>query len=277
MAVAHGGQLSVLERGNIDGDWRDIMNTTKIGEWQNLIEDKAEIATSCSISGSGLIVVGAAVLHTTKGSFVNIRSFELETETSNLPVAPVSFPVNPSSQTILTDLSYDGKILAVLSDSLVRIYRKSEAGGWVLVDGQEIFAASADRTISAMALSGNGAFIALTTFDQTAIYECDAPGVRWTQSDVILSGGSDLSLSYEGDFLLLGIALDPSEHGKIVLWRRQDGSFINADEKKGDSPSSMFGSSVSIPKNRLWGLIAVGAPTEGNSSGSVSVYKETSI
>jgi hypothetical protein len=297
IAVAHSGQLSMyqLVSSNTNKDdeqqqqeqeqeyWSSMMvaNNSTIGDWEgtHLSTEKTEIPTSGSISGTGLVAAGGVILHTTKESYVAVQIFEQHDQGVVMaPLAPpMTYSVDESDNSIRVELSYDGDILAILTDGSVKIQQRTTTSeyyyDWVDFGDQSQLPAPGGFTT--MALSGDATTLALTNNDETMMFAYNSDTDQWERVTTIMVGGGDVSLSYDGDYVVIGNVKN-GENGSAALWQRQSTTYQMVDEVQGDTLSE-FGMSVAIAKNRQWDLllVAVGAPMEGKrrDNGSVHVYQ----
>ena len=269
LAIAIGqGELVVYNYHEDDSDWKIERNLVvhKDGD--------TTLSTTCSISGNGLVVAGGII---TSQSTAKIQIYEFMEEArvkENIWRESFELEVNSSDESIHLELSYDGDILAIMTESKFRLQDR---------DGQILLLAEPqddDEKFTGMALSGDGTTVALTTRDKTRVFRRVSPQSRWTASTAIISGGVDVSLDYEGNLVAIG---NPEAQGRVSLWQLQgheQGSlrYELSQEIVDKNIFSKFGTSVSITRNKNGEFLTAGAPG-GNQrqNGRVYIYRINSV
>jgi hypothetical protein len=294
VATTNDGRLIVYERGisDKDGDWESVFafDATVTSRDSEVISAPNAIVPTCGdISGSGLVVAGGALIQTTKGAFAAIQVWELENGSFVGQPKRTYFEVasDTTGRSIDVALSYDGTVLSALTNYYVTVYRRqSEPTERWVNESPFLHLENGDASIVAIALSGDGLVLALSSANGVAtIYFYVEQGDghnKWISVDVLAVTSTKLALSYTGETLLVGRKKDETYLGQVAVWRQQMrssvenvGKYIKVDETSGSVPSSNFGSSVSLPKNRQWDIWAVGASTEGKyQNGQVDVYEK---
>lgn len=265
LAVSHGGQLSVYQRSTETGEWEGIINGTNIHSLENTANITSyPIASSCSISGSGLVAVGSVLHDTEDGLFVTIQTFVFDVRSTMSSIAPFSIPVAMTTQPFHLKLSYEGDMLAVLANNSVFVYQRERRWVWSEIDA---IIPDGDDEIVSITMSGDGNVLATAGYDETKIYTFSGSTETWSKSSSIPSGGRAVTLSYDGTSILIG-GHPVDGIGSATLWQRTGDIFFQTATLTGKSGSSAFGMSVAIPENRQWEHAAVSA---GN--GHVELYQ----
>lgn len=226
--------------------------------------------TAVSMSGDGMFI---AFLQ----PFLGLQMMDL--------TAFTRYPVSTTTDVILqVEVSLNGKLLAVLTENGVELKVPSLSGVWIDLAGP----ITDVKRATAIALSGNGETLAITSRTHTVLYSLNA-GDDESASFTIAQGGIELSIDYDGDLLAIGRPSDMLNADQtfttISLYRRSiwdqpppfEYDFFE-DIQLGD----ILGASLSLltTKNTIANStkIAVGAPLDGRKQqGSVRLFQVQNI
>lgn len=174
--------------------------------------------------------------------------------------------------------------------SLVSLLGRAGAGGAALSSGTTATTLYGNRGKwgSAVAMSEDGSTIAIGAHEEPNgyrygyIYVYTRSGDTWSLQSTIqpdnsinARNGNAVSLSGDGNTLVIGKAFDNNETGKVRIWTRSGSSWSEATTITASNTSSgdYFGAAVSINKNG--NTIAVASPNEdttASNSGAIYIF-----
>ncbi|CAJ1930769.1 unnamed protein product [Cylindrotheca closterium] len=261
LALAYNGKLEVHEYSASNVEWiRRLV----------LYDGLAEFTithTVLSMAGDGMFV---AFLQPDLGlQMIDVRTW-------------TSYPVSttPNLAILQVEVSLNGKIMAVLTENGVELKVPDPSGVW----GDLVEPVTDVKRATAIALSGNGETLVVTSRTQTVVYSLNA-GDDATSTFTITQGGIALSIDYDGQLLGMGMSNDMLNADQtfttVSLYRRSTGEqpptfeyeFLE-DIQLGDTSGASLSllTTKSTVENST--KIAVGAPLDGRKQqGSVRLYQ----
>ncbi|KAL3941369.1 MAG: hypothetical protein SGBAC_004254 [Bacillariaceae sp.] len=260
VALAYNGKLEYHEYSPSDLKWiRELDFNDALGE-------PTANHTAVSMSGDGMFI---AFLHPVQG----LQMMDLTADTED--------GVSTTTNVILqVELSLNGKLLAVLTENGVELKVPSPSGIW-----ENLAEPITDvKRATAIALSGNGETLVITSRTHTVLYSLNA-GDDESSSFTIAQGGIELSIDFDGDLLAIGKSSDMLNADQtfttVSLYRksiRDQPPPFEYDFFEDIELGDMLGASLSLltTKNTIANStkIAVGAPLDGRKQqGSVRLYQ----
>lgn len=269
LALAYDGKLEIHEYSPSLGKW---IGVKVVGE--ESVPTVSNRTTSTIISGNGEFVAFVPPI-------TGIQMLRYNENLNDWIYDPI-VTESPPDGILQVDVSHDGTVLAVLTETGVEIMALiSESNLWVNV-GNPI---TDIKLAVAISLSGDGGTLAVTSRSQTVLYSLSGIADK-SSLFVINQGGVDISLSYRGDFLALGSSSQMNRSSDLfssvtVFQRTVDEEtskeffeFVGEKNLFGDS----LGASLSVlnsdngPDERTF--LAVGAPMDGRKmEGSLRFYQ----
>jgi len=262
LALAYNGKLEVHEFSASNLKWirRLVFNDSLNGSVAS--------HTALSMSGDGRFV---AFLQPDLGlQMIDVRTW------TRYPVS-----TTPDVSILQVEVSLNGDMLAVLTENGVEL--KVPDPSYIWVDLVEPI--SDVKRATAIALSGNGETLAVTSRTHTVLYSLNSQDDETLPTFTIAQGGIALSIDYEGHLLAIGRSKDMLNADKrfntISLYHRStldqprpfEYGFFE-DIQLGDAPGvsiSLLTTKNTVEDNTK---IAVGAPLDGRKQqGSVRLYQ----
>lgn len=228
--------------------------------------DKVSIASSCSISGNGKVLVAGFL----RGPYSSLHFFNENLD----PMQKLDFgvDVSESSSSIQVVLSDGGDVLAFMTKSTFKIFKLNNQN-W-----EEVYAESPRFSkavgFSSIDLSGDGTVLAVTSLEETRLFTLESD--EWKDSHIILVGGVDVSLDDYGELVAIGAPVDEYKKGSVSMWHWNPSSdeYEMVQEINGEAFAE-YGTAVSVANFGSPGgyFLAVGAPGSGKRQGAVDYYR----